>query len=67
MPTYTYKCKACDAVYDRFNSMSNRKEGGECKECDSSDTTQQLNAALGISGCCTDRQIRTSNPKGSSK
>ena len=41
---YDYKCNSCEHRYERQNKMNDRKKGGRCPKCTSSDTVQTLSA-----------------------
>lgn len=43
MPTYTYRCKKCENSFEKFLSISNRKEPEQeaCPNCNEKDCVEQ--------------------------
>jgi len=44
MPTYDYRCRACNHLSEQFRSISARDEIHPCSECGSSDIIREFNA-----------------------
>jgi putative FmdB family regulatory protein len=58
MPTYSYKCKECGEVFDKFQSMSS--PWPPCPKCLEPKTDKQITAPMGINGGFTDTGLRVS-------
>ncbi len=43
MPTYAYRCKKCESVFEKFLSIASRKEPEQnpCPECNENDCVEQ--------------------------
>jgi len=37
MPTYDYKCKSCENLFEQFRTIAKRNEPSECPKCSSSE------------------------------
>jgi len=50
MPTYSYKCKSCEHIFEELLSMSDNKvpEGQPCPECGKEEVKQYFGSMPGL-------------------
>ena len=63
MPTYTYRCTKCEAVWEDFRTMANREEpcGEPCPKCEATECVEK--AVDNISGVKIDTKHDWRNTK----